>query len=343
MIVMKKRRGEWVTFLRVLAILQRLQRGPATAEELITAVIKLVGPDAYPSGGTARRAAFKHDRERLRAWLQAQFAYDASTKCYYLIDPGPFFRLALSDESLLGVQLLSREFDNGMGMRTHIRSLIAEIMARLSPDERRSLEHQGDERIALDVRQDVDRGKIPERVWQTVCRATVQHRKLSFRHLSPSVDDRRPIYYEVAPQRVFYRDGHWYLRAWRLLKRDADGRDDREEVYVRFRLNYILDDEWLRIWPTVLPVPYRRPPRFLVHYLLKPEIGRGEISHHFEETNITRHADGSAEVRGYTDDLWEATRVLLSYGEGCVVLGGHELRREMLRRVKGMVRNYELS
>jgi hypothetical protein len=78
----------------------------------------------------------------------------------------------------------------------------------------------------------------------------------------------------------------------------------------------------------------------LVHYLLKPEIGRGEISHHFIDTQIIHHDDGSAEVCGFTEDVWEAGRLLLSYGEGCVVLGGEDVLREVRRRVQGMAKNY---
>jgi predicted DNA-binding transcriptional regulator YafY len=71
-----------------------------------------------------------------------------------------------------------------------------------------------------------------------------------------------------------------------------------------------------------------------------PEIGRGEISHHFAETHITRLPDGQAEVHGVSEDVWEAARLLLGYGEGCIVLGGEELLKEMRRRVEGMARNY---
>ena len=90
----------------------------------------------------------------------------------------------------------------------------------------------------------------------------------------------------------------------------------------------------------MLPALFRAPPRILVKYLLKPEIGRGAVSHHFAETEITPYEDGSAEVRGYTDDVWDAVRLLLSYGEGCIVLGGEEVLREVRRRVWGMAQNY---
>jgi predicted DNA-binding transcriptional regulator YafY len=105
-------------------------------------------------------------------------------------------------------------------------------------------------------------------------------------------------------------------------------------------MSYILDDERLRVSPTKVETRHRNPPRFPVHYLLSPEIGRGEISHRFPETQITRHPDGSAEVHAVTDNVWAAARTLLSYGDGCIVLGGAELRQEMERWVKDMAKNY---
>jgi hypothetical protein len=321
--------------------LQQLSRGPATAKELIVAVLETVGSDAYPDSDTARESAFKHDRENLRNRLGADFIYDQRTRQYSLNDPGPFGQIHLSEDGLRGLALLSRDFGNGVGLQASIRALLNEIMPRLSPEARRRLESQP-EGISLDLRQDVDQGVIPLRVWESVQRATEKHRKLSFHYVSPRYENGQPVFYEVAPQKLLYQEGHWYLRAWSLSRREAQGDERREPAYLRFRLNYILDDEGLHILPTVLPAPFRRPPRIPVHYLLKPEIGRGEISHHFDEIQITRHPDGSAEVRGSTDDVWEAARILLGYGEGCIVLGGEELVKEMLCRVRGMASNYGL-
>lgn len=335
------RGSEWTSLLRVLVLLQQLSRGPATAQELIEAVLNTVGTDAYPESKRARDSAFKHDRENLRNRLGADFGYDQRTQTYNLNDPGPFGQIHLSEDGLRGLALLSQDFGNGVGQWASIRALLNEIIPRLSPEAKRRLESQP-EGVSLDLRQDVDKGIIPPHVWKTVQRATEKHRKLSFHYISPRYEDRQPVSYEVAPQKLLYQEGHWYLRAWSLSRRNAQGEEIREPAYLRFRLNYILDDEALYILPTVLPAPYRRPPRFQVRYLLKPEIGRGEVSHHFDETQITPHPDGSAEVHGSTDDVWEAARILLGYGEGCLVLGGEELIKEMLRRVRGMASNYGL-
>lgn len=337
----KTRGSEWNSFLRSLALLQRLLQGPATADELIQFVCVTIQEDVYPESETARRAAFKHDIAHLKNRLKAQITFDKKlTKKYLLVDPGPFGMLSLGTDSLRGLALLARDFRNGLGERASIRALIDEITGRLDPATRRLLEHQP-ETLSLGVRQFVDKGEIRPRVWETVQKSVEKRRKLCFHHLSPRYDDGQPIYFEVAPVRLRYQDGHWYLRAWSLLRRTDSGEELRgEPAYLRFRLNYILDNESLRLSPTIMPRPFRTPPRIPVHYLLMPEIGRGEISHHFEETEITPHEDGSAEVRGFTEDVWEAGRLLLSYGEGCIVLGGEEVLREVRRRVEGMAKNY---
>jgi hypothetical protein len=337
-----KRGSEWFAFIRTYAIFQHLLQGPASGEDLVAAVGAFAGAEAYPPKKSALKAAFKHDRERLRAYFEVEFAYDPVQRLYRMTATGKFGYLHLSKEGLRGLGLLSRDFSNGLGERSFIRALLDEIIPRLSPEDRQKLD-RWPEALALDVRQSVDQGHIPVRVWHAAQRSLEVHRKLSFQALSPHHPEGLPVYYEVAPIQVRYHEGHWYLRAWTLLRRTAGSEENREAEYRRFRLNYILDDEYLRVWPDVAPKNFRSSPRFFVHYRLAQEIGRGEVSHHFTDTQVTHLADGSAEVRGATDDVWEAARLLLSYGEGCVVLGGDELYREMRRRVNGMIGAYGLE
>ncbi len=335
---MPKRASDWGAFLRTLLLLKHLQQAPATALELIEAVQKTLGKDCYPADPGARRDAFKHDRERLRDRFLADFHFDPKNHLYILDDPGPFGALTLGEDSLRGLALLARDFGNGLGERVYLRDLLNELIGRLSSENRRLLESQPESPV-IGMRQFVDKGNISTRVWETVQKATEKRRKLSFRYLSPRYKDNLPVYFEVSPIHLKYQDGHWYLRAW-MLKREPQEFPGGEPEYIRFRLTYIQEDEALKLWPTVFPERFRTPPRYLVEYELTPEIGRGEISHHFAETQITRQADGRACVRGFTDDIWEAGRLLLAYGEGCIVWGGQELRREMERRVEGMARNY---
>lgn len=331
------RGSDWTTFLRALALLKRLMQAPASREELLE-YVETTLPGAYPPGDSAREAAFKHDREHLRDRLRVDFHFDPQDRLYLLDDPGPLGALDLGENSLRGLGVLARDFGNGLGERVYIRALLDELLGRLPAETRRLLENQP-ESLVMGVRQFVDKGSILPRVWETARKSVETRRKLSFRYLSPRYQDNQPVYFEVSPLHLKYQEGHWYLRAW-MLKREPQEFPGGEPEYIRFRVTYIQEDDALKLWPTVCPERFRTPPRFLVHYELAPEIGRGEISHHFTDMEITRRVDGSAEVRGFTDDIWEAARLLLAYGEGCLALGGPELRREMERRVEGMARNY---
>lgn len=331
------RGSDWTTFLRALALLKRLMQAPASGDALMK-YVEATLPGAYPPGDSAREAAFKHDREHLRDRLGVDFHFDRQERLYLLDNPGPFGALDLGENSLRGLGVLARNFGNGLGEQVDIRALLDELLARLPVETRRLLENQPESRV-MGVRQFVDQGSLASRVWETVRKAVETRRKLSFHYLSPRYRNQKPVYFEVSPLHLKYQEGHWYLRAW-MLKREPQEFPGGEPEYIRFRVTYIQEDEALKVWPTVFAERFRTPPRYLVHYELAPEIGRGEISHHFAEMKISRRADGSAEVRGFTDDVWEAGRLLLSYGEGCLALGGPELRREMERRVAGMARKY---
>jgi predicted DNA-binding transcriptional regulator YafY len=331
---MAKRGSEWVSFLRVLTILKRLMEGPATSEELIQSVLDTVGADAYPSVPSARQAAFKHDRSNLKKRLGVDHVWDPGTQFYILNDAGPYGRVSLSNAMVRALSILSRQYENAVGDLAGVRDLVQQIVGWLPPEMRLRIESASEE-LTLDSEQDVDRSIVPPRVSETIRRALDQHRKLTFNYLSPRHADRKPVFHELAPYQIRFQDGHWYLRGYSL-----NGSLPGGISFLRFRLSYILDDERLRVSPTRVETRHRQPPRFLVHYWLAPEIGRGEISHRFAEMQITRNDDGSAEVHAVTDDVWDAARTLLAYGESCIVLNGSDLRREMERRVKQMAKNY---
>lgn len=338
---MKRKNSEWNAILRAWSILRRLMRTPASAGELMAAVEETVGVDAYPTAEKARLAAFKHDREKLRTRLQASFFYDPIMRVYRLEDPGPFGRLLISDQSLQALRLLTRSFSGSLGEKAQVNHLIEELAILLPLSDRRRLE-QDDSIMVVDLKSHIDKGEISPRIWETLERAVNQQRKLSFQYQSPRYPMQQPVYHEIAPREIRYQEGHWYLRGWSLLRRTSDCEESRDSGYLRFRLTYILEDEFLRVWPSLTPTHYRQIPHYRVHYILLPPVGRGEISHHFPEMKIQRKEDGHTEILAVCEDIWEAARLLLGYGEACLVLGGEELRREMNRRVTQMARNYGL-
>lgn len=237
--------NEWLAPLRTISLLQRLMQGPASADELIQFVSSKLNEDSYPKTKSALDAAFKHDRDRLRKILGVIYQYDPAKNIYILVDPGPFGTLDLSENSLRGLALLARDFGNGLGERAYIRSLLDELLIRLSPETRRLMDVQP-ESLILGVKQFVDKGEISPKVWETVKRSVDKHQKVSFNYLSPRYEDRLPVYFEVAPFHLKYQEGHWYFRGW-VLKRKPQEYSLPESEYIRFRVTYIQNDEKLKI------------------------------------------------------------------------------------------------
>lgn len=329
-----KRGSEWLPFLRALAILQRLMEGAATNQELIQAVLEKVGSDAYPAAPAARQVAFKRDRKKLREILGVK--WDFVQQKYVLKDAGGWLSLRLPEEALRALMVLSVTFSGQVGEHAGLDTLFNFLLQRLPDDQRRRFEHL-DSGITFEIFQQIDPNGIPRRVWEMVHRAVSHHRQLEFRYLSPRYEDGIARRFRVAPLRIVFQWGHWYLFAY-VLKREGEERFLGAE-YSRFRVFYIQDDEVLKVLPTVVSVAHRRPPRYEVHYRLLPPLGRGAISRHFDEMTVTPLENGSVEVRGVTDDLFKAERILLGYGQYCVVLGGPELKRRIQAAVRGMMEN----
>ncbi|MGC8855812.1 MAG: helix-turn-helix transcriptional regulator [Anaerolineae bacterium] len=331
---MAKRGSEWQALLRTLAICKRLMAGPATGKEMIQSVLEQVGAEAYPSAPAARQAAFKRDRQRLRHLLGVE--WDFLDQKYILKNAGPYFSFSISPQALRALALLSVTFAGQSGAHTEITPLLDFLAQHLPEEQRRRLETL-DSGITFEIFQQVDPNGIPRRVWEKVQRATQSKRELEFRYLSPRYTDGRPRCFRVAPLRMVYQWGHWYLFAYVLQREEMHLQSDEE--YSRFRLFYIQDDEVLKVLPSVIGRVYRQPPRYEVHYHLLPPLSRGVISQHFEEMRITPLENGRVEVRGVTDDLFEAERILLGYGQYCVVLGGPELKKRIEAAVRGMMEN----
>jgi predicted DNA-binding transcriptional regulator YafY len=332
-----KRESHWLVIRRCLAIVRRLVRGPASGQELISFVRSQVEPEAYSLDPAAARLAFKRDRRYLNRELGVAWNYDPSAQQYALSSLGGLAVLDLSDELLAALNVLYGTFEDYESPQVPVKPLLDFIADLLPVDRQRDLARLA-QVMRVDMRE-LDEERIPGRVWQAVKRATDLHRQLAFNYYSPQQRDGQPRYWVVAPLELRFRRGHWYLACWELRWRSHLGSGNRP-TYRRFRLRYIAADERLEVLPARTAVAHRRRPRYRVHYVLKPAVGRGDISRHFEEMSVERQPDGSAVVRGFCDDEWEAVRILLGYGENCVVLGGAEVVALMRRRVQGLAENY---
>jgi len=332
------RGSEWLSLRRCLAIIRRLQMGVAKPSELIEFVEKTLGESAYPVSASAREKAFKRDRENLRKRLGVDFSYSPAQGTYTLLEAGPLLRLHLSETSLRAIYLLSQSFDGHVGEHSNIQTLLTEIFSYLSADVKRKLETTGSA-LGLDLLQDVDPNNIPRRVWEMTQKAIRGHRKLIFNYISPTYEDRQKRLHQVIPIRIQYQSGHWYLKAYRLLRRDTTGEEDIRKVHLKYRLSYIQNDEKLTASTSIAPTPPEAE-KYPVHYRLLPPLSRGIVSEHFSEMTVTNLEDGSIEVHGYCEDPWEAGRLLLTYGEYCIVLGGAEVKAWMDESILRMLENY---
>ena len=112
---------------------------------------------------------------------------------------------------------------------------------------------------------------------------------------------------------------------------------------VPYRLDRIVP-EGLEVMPDILP-PGQRQRRLLpICYRISPTLARGGISRHFEEMATSEpDENGWVTVTGKTTDLFEAKRILLAYGQHCVVLSPSSLRDDVREAVSNAAKLYSLE
>jgi predicted DNA-binding transcriptional regulator YafY len=325
---------------RCLAQLRRLQRGPATRDELIEAARATVGRDAYGDAiGRALDKRFEGDKHRLRDWLGLEWYYSRRAGTYEIVDVWEPL-LDLSDEALAAIAFLQETFDPSTPMHDAVQNLLGSLVGYLSPERRGDLERQ---RTALQVEWGQrDDDVIPPDVQAGLSRAYVERRLVAFDYLSPGHADGVPRRHVVEPWEPFFDAvrGHYYLRGYCRYSDGPLGRRSQNR-YIRYRLGRMSN---LEVLPPKLPPSPPKAPRVELVYQLAPKIARrGEVTRHPGITILATEAqpDGSLIVRAETEDAWWAVRTLLHYGPNCQVLGGGEALWEMRRTVREMGRVYE--
>jgi predicted DNA-binding transcriptional regulator YafY len=330
------RGSDWQSFRRSLALVQRLRKGAATPGQLVEYVLEVEGSDAYPKTKSARDKAFKRDRENLRSRLGVDLTYSPRSGLYTMRDAGEILSLTLSENSLMALGLLEDTFEGQVAVHSSVKALLDEIMAGLSPAERRKME-RAENPLELEMLQNIESVGIPRKVWEDVQRAVKKHRKLYFNYISPQYEDQLPVLQEVNPYKIVFQWGHWYLLAYRLSRGNKSG--GLASRHVRYRISSILNDEELKVSSVIMPPP-PTPPMYEVRYRLLPPLSRSSVSQHFVDQKETRLEDGTLEVSGLTESVWEAGKLFLAYGESCVVLGGDEMMEHMTKELRGLIRNY---
>ena len=322
-----RRESHWLVTRRCLAIIRRLQRGPATARELIQAACEAEGVDAYGGAqGIALRKKFEKDRERIRRHLLVDLRFDRGTGRYLIRDLWMPL-LDLPDEDLDTIAWLAETFGPEAPRHDQVHGLIDRLRLYLAP-ERRAVIEQHRMAFTMDLRRR-DEDEITDEVWDKLTRALVSRRRVEFEYLSPQQEDRTPRRHVVDPYECFFDTvrGHFYLRGWCHYTDGPRGRHIHRR-YFRYRLGRIRN---VRVLPDKLPPAPPVAPRYRVEYVLASHVARLGITRHhgIEIECVDRKDDGRVIVQGTTEDVFWTARTLLHYGPSCRVLGGPELLQEM--------------
>lgn len=333
------RESHWLVIRRCLAIVRRVQHGPARREELLQAVLDEEGADAY---GDARDQALHrrldNDLRRIREHLLIDLYYDRQVDGYDIREAWlPL--LDLPEGDLETIAWLQETFDPGSPQHDEVHALLGRLRLYLSPERRGEVERC---RTALTV--DLgrrDQGQIRPQVWEGLSRALIQRRRIELSYLSPQQADQEPRRHVVDPYDRFFDTvrGHYYLKGWCHYTDGPLGRRDQRH-YFHYRLDRI---QAVQVLPDVLPPLAPSAPRYPVVYALAPHVARLGVTRHPEIAvdKVEEQEEGGAVVRGTTDNIFWAVRTLLHYGANCQVLGGAEMVREMRRVVGEMAEMYE--
>lgn len=329
--------------VRSLSILRRLQVGSADQEALIEHVQTECGPLIYEQeGGRGLESQFARDIKFLRENLCVNIpSVDRSSYLYEIENFGDFRPLALTETELDALMVLLQSFQPGAPHSEAIGGLLNRIRELLPAKQQKALE-TGQARLWFDLRRR-DGATIAPLVLHTVDRALREKRHLQFAYRTTRPHDDLPRIHTVQPFRQHFEPsrGHLYLDAYWLTSDGPFGKN-KHERWQLFRLDRILADENLRVLSQKIPPALPRRPRHPLEYWLSPAIAAlGQVTRHFEEMEVHEtDASGWVRVTGVTDDLFQATRLLLGYGPNCRVTGGADAKQEMEKLIQEMATVY---
>ena len=329
--------------VRSLSILRRLQVGAADRKALIDHVQTECGPLAYEADSERGvESLLARDIKFLRDNLFVNIpSVDRSNNSYEIENFGDFRPLCLSEAELDVLITLLQSFQPGAPHSEEIAGFLNRISALLPATQQKALKTK-QARLRMNLRRR-DAATIAPLVQRTVDKALREKRHLQFAYRTAGQNDEQPRIHEVQPDHQFFDPsrGHLYLDAFWLTSDGPLGKY-KQERWQSFRLDRILADDNLRVLPQKVPPTLPRRPRYPLEYWLSPQIARtGQVTRHFEEM-VVHETDANDWVRvtGTTDNLFQATRLLLGYGPNCRVTGGTEAKREMEKLISDMATVY---
>lgn len=326
----------WDSMRRALLIIRALRQGPANRNELMAAVAESL-PDAYADlPERSQRRAFERDLENARERLAATIAWNGSIRAYELHDAGPFVQAELTDDALGGLAFLMNTFNPNEEVARFVQPLLDWVTSAVTEEQLRTLNQSPSLSVSL---QRLSEQEIAPDVWRLVNIAIRNRRMLKFEYGSPihKVDDTR--LHTVEPYGLLFREGHYYLRAYRRRWLAPNGFSGGEGWATPYRLDYIRSGT-CELRANFVPRE-SRPTTETIRYKLHPRIVRGGISRYFDKMQVGEaDENGWVTISAETDNLFDAHRILLRYGEMCVALSPPRLVDYMARAAHGMADQY---
>ena len=303
---------------RRLALLALLHKRPHRYEEIIASLDtqNLLVYDRMENARSIvqqQRYQFRHDIQVLRL-LDCKIIFDKKSQ-YYTWHNSPFC-LPL-EENLLGTfaTLMDTFTESSLLHADEIRTLLTSLLQRLSPEFQKVI-NQRRLSFRIDLQETTDYQNADPETVQRIELAIQQSRQLQLLYRAPRHE--KEYIHTIEPRSLVFQDGHVYLLGWHLYKQNE----------TRFRLDYIVSGSAVILNTRSIPERPARP-FYVLRYHLSSLIARHSVSNHFPGQDVQKHPDGSATVTAQVPNLFDARRILLSYGEQCTVLGPPELIKQM--------------
>lgn len=330
----------WSVARRCLAVINRLQAGPATKNELLTAVYQPESPTTDTKNLNSR---FENDKTRLKTNLYVPIYYDKTAKGY-LIQESERERplLNLADSHIETLAFLSDTFQTDAPHASEVHQLIDQLVAWLPSERQKQFKRVSGQLPTADLRLR-DSEDISTDVWENVQEAWQAKQEITFDYRSSQHADGILRQHRIQPWDLYFSDrGHWHLRGYCLFNDGPNGPWHPND-YINYRLSRIVAGS-VAILPRKLPG--MRPNGRLrdVIFELAPTVARFGVSKRKElhgEPRIMPLDDGWVRVEGKTQDVFNLSRNLLYYGKNCRVLGGKDLLREMRQLARDLAEIYQ--
>ncbi len=313
---------------RRLLILSLLHIRPHTEAELYAALVERgsLAPESYDQTtiSRAQHAQFRRDLAALRA-IGCEIDCDRRTHIYTWCNSP--FGLTLEPAHLSALSIVLDTFaDTSIPHAADIRALFARLLDLL-PDAQRKEIASRRRAFTINLRELSSYSDTDQHTAAQIEKAITRGVRLNFDYRASR--DGKLRQHEVEPLRLQYRGGHVYLYGWHI----------RRNKELPYRLDSIVPGS-ARAGNIMAQHQHSGPQPVTIRYHLSAAIARNAVSQHFANQQVERHPDGSATITAQTDDLFEARRILLSYGDGCVALDPPEWVAEFCQIATNLYQTY---